>query len=167
MAVSLRTWATPLTAGVFVVMAVTGGLMFFHLDTGLNKSAHEWLGWLMVAAVLAHGWLHWPSLRRYLTASRTAQLTLGVALAVLVGSFFVGGGKAAGGSPPVLAIQAIGRAPLVSVAPLTGKSLAQVQRELGSMGLDAADAHASLNQLTGGDRARLGQAVRKLFAPAG
>lgn len=50
-----REWATPVTVGVFVVMAATGLLMFFHLDIGLNKAAHEWLGWLMVAAVAAHG----------------------------------------------------------------------------------------------------------------
>lgn len=40
-----RNWATPLTIGSFLLMAVTGLLMFFHLDTGLNKAAHEWLGW--------------------------------------------------------------------------------------------------------------------------
>lgn len=44
-----REWATPLTIGIFTLMAVTGILMFFHLDKGLNKTAHEWLGWLLVA----------------------------------------------------------------------------------------------------------------------
>ena len=39
-----RDWATPLTAGAFIVLAVTGLLMFFHLDRGLNHLAHEWLG---------------------------------------------------------------------------------------------------------------------------
>ena len=49
-----RPWITPLVIGTFALMAVTGSLMFFHLDTGLNKTAHEWLGWAMVAAVLLH-----------------------------------------------------------------------------------------------------------------
>jgi Domain of unknown function (DUF4405) len=161
---ALRTWATPLTAGLFIIMAITGGLMFFHLDTGLNKAAHEWLGWGMLAAVVAHLGLHWRSLQRQLTLSRPAQFTLALSLLVLAGSFF-GGQRAEGASPPGLAIQAIARAPLTSVAPLTGKSLAQVQRELAGMGLDAANAERSLNELTGHDRARLGQAVRTLFAP--
>ena len=38
-----REWATPLTIGAFGLMSVTGMLMFFHLDTGFNKLAHEWL----------------------------------------------------------------------------------------------------------------------------
>lgn len=41
---SLRKWATPLTIGSFLLMGVTGILMFFHLDIGLNKLAHEWAG---------------------------------------------------------------------------------------------------------------------------
>jgi len=49
-----RSWATPLTIGAFFLMSVTGILMFFHLDTGLAKPAHEWLGWAMVAGVFAH-----------------------------------------------------------------------------------------------------------------
>jgi hypothetical protein len=50
-------WATPLTIGTFTLMAVTGMLMFFHADIGLNKTAHEWLGWVMIAS---------PSCRRQL-----------------------------------------------------------------------------------------------------
>ncbi|EWS63204.1 hypothetical protein Y695_03563 [Hydrogenophaga sp. T4] len=40
-----RPWITPLVMGSFALSAVTGVLMFFHLDTGLNKAAHEcWAG---------------------------------------------------------------------------------------------------------------------------
>lgn len=158
----LRTWATPLTAAAFVIMAVTGVLMFFHLDVGLNKQVHEWLGWLMVVAVLAHGWLHWPSLRRYLTASRSAQATLAVALLVL-GASFVVSGEQEGAPPPVLAMQAISRAPLKDVATLAGKPFAQVQHELAAAGLPVRDEAQTLQQLTGGDRSKFGQAMRKLF----
>ena len=36
-----RDWATPLTIGAFGLLAVTGVLMFFHPDSGLNKAVHE------------------------------------------------------------------------------------------------------------------------------
>ncbi len=49
-----RQWVTPLVAGSFLLMGVTGILMFFHWDTGLNKTVHEWLGWAMVVAVALH-----------------------------------------------------------------------------------------------------------------
>ena len=39
-----RQWTTPLVAGSFLLMGATGILMFFHWDTGLNKTVHEWLG---------------------------------------------------------------------------------------------------------------------------
>ena len=38
-----KTWAGPLMIGSFVVMAVTGILMFLHLNIGAMKLAHEWL----------------------------------------------------------------------------------------------------------------------------
>lgn len=37
----LKTWAGPLTIGSFVVIAGTGILMFFHLNVGVVKLAHE------------------------------------------------------------------------------------------------------------------------------
>ncbi|WP_088281091.1 DUF4405 domain-containing protein [Ideonella sp. A 288] len=159
-----REWATPVTVGVFVVMAVTGLLMFFHLDMGLNKAAHEWLGWLMVAAVAAHGWANWPSLRRHITASRRAQLVLGVSTVALAASFVVSGSD--GPSPPLLAMQAIGRAPLKVAAPLAGKTLAQAQADLAAAGLPMADGDRSLQDLSGGDRRKMGLAVRTLLASA-
>ena len=60
-------------------------LVFFHLDSGLNKTAHEWLGWLLVAAVVAHASVNWVSLRRYLLNSRRAQGVLVVSALVLAG----------------------------------------------------------------------------------
>ena len=161
-----REWATPVTAGVFVVMAVTGVLMFFHLDVGLNKLAHEWLGWGMVAAVAAHGVANWPALRRYLVASRKAQALLGVAVAVLTASFFVGGGEPEA-SPPLLTLQAIAAAPLKDVAPIAHKPLAQLQAELAAAGLPATDGEQTLAKLTGGDRAKMGRAVRVVFGAKG
>jgi hypothetical protein len=36
-----REWVTPIAAGAFLISAVTGVLIFFHVDSGLNKVAHE------------------------------------------------------------------------------------------------------------------------------
>lgn len=161
-----REWATPATIGAFALMAVTGVLMFFHLDTGLNKAAHEWFGWAMVAAVAAHGAANWLAFKRYLTGSRKAQVLIGVFVLVLGASFFVQGGGE-GASPPVLAMQAVGRAPLRQVAPLAGKSFEQAQAELKAAGITVRDGDQSLHDATGGQRGELGRAVRVLFgAPA-
>ena len=34
---TLRSWATPLVIATFLAAGVTGILMFFHLDVGVNK----------------------------------------------------------------------------------------------------------------------------------
>ena len=36
-----REWITPITAGAFLLSAVTGILIFFHIGTGLNKFGQE------------------------------------------------------------------------------------------------------------------------------
>lgn len=41
--------------------------MFFHLDSGLNKTAHEWLSWAMVIGVTLHVLLNMPAFKRYFT----------------------------------------------------------------------------------------------------
>ncbi|NBW51152.1 MAG: DUF4405 domain-containing protein, partial [Betaproteobacteria bacterium] len=49
-----RPWITPAVIGSFTLLSVTGILMFFHLDSGLNKLAHEWLSWIFVIVVVLH-----------------------------------------------------------------------------------------------------------------
>lgn len=54
----LRAWVTPLTIGTFIVSATTGVLLFFHLNIGLTKFAHEWLGWLLLFGVGFHAFVN-------------------------------------------------------------------------------------------------------------
>jgi hypothetical protein len=61
----LKTWAGPLTIASFVVIAVTGILMFFHLDFGLMKGVHEWIGWLLVIGAVAHLVVNWRPFLAY------------------------------------------------------------------------------------------------------
>ena len=51
-------WLTPCLLGTFVLTSLTGVLLFFHLDLGLVKPAHEWIGWIMLALGLAHLLVH-------------------------------------------------------------------------------------------------------------
>lgn len=51
---SLRTWSTPLTIGSFVLMAVTGVMMFFDLVPGYVSFAHEWFSWLFLLGAGGH-----------------------------------------------------------------------------------------------------------------
>mgnify|MGYP006339522549 CR=1 FL=1 len=49
-----RDWITPITMGAFGLLAATGVLMFFHIDSGLNEAVHEWLSWVLLGGVALH-----------------------------------------------------------------------------------------------------------------
>ena len=159
-----RDWATPLTLASFGLMAVTGVLMFFHLDRGLNKVAHEWLGWVMVGGVALHGTANWPALRRHLQDSTRGRAIAAAGLLVLAGSFVtLPGGRQERGSPPQLAIRALTQAPLSQVAPLTGRSVAQLRAELAAAGIEVASPDDSVASATGDSRERTGRALGVMF----
>lgn len=158
-----KEWATPLTIGSFVLIAATGVLMFFHLDTGLNKVAHEWLGWVMLAAVALHGAQHLKSLKRHFTRPGALAL-IGVFVSLLAASFISPPGKP--DKPPhILAAQAVLDAPIDQVAALAGKDTPTLLAQLQSAGIPAA-ADKSLRAASGTERDRQMKALGIVFAHA-
>lgn len=155
----MRKWATPLTMGVFVLMAVTGILMFFHLDMGLNKAAHEWLGWVMVAGVGAHLAVNSRAFLQHLKKP-LARGIMGAMVAVLALSFVPLAG--AGGSPVSKVMQAVGQADVGTVIALSGQETEAGLARLAEAGFGA-DAETPMRALTGGDRGVQAQVIGLLF----
>ncbi|SCM75725.1 conserved membrane hypothetical protein [uncultured Pleomorphomonas sp.] len=62
----LRRWATPLVIGAFLLMAVTGILMFFEIDVGLVAVAHQWFSWIFLIGAGGHLVLNVRSFRNHL-----------------------------------------------------------------------------------------------------
>lgn len=148
-----RHWATPLTIGAFLLMAVTGLLMFFHLDQGLNKVAHEWLGWAMVVAVVLHVIPNWPAFKRHLTQP-TGRALIGVFVLLLALSFVNLGGSAGqepGFAPPV---RAMAQAPLSALAPVLKLSPDQLRERLAAAGIASQSDAQTLAELVGPDLRR-------------
>lgn len=146
---TFRESATPLTIGSFLIIAVTGILMFFHLDSGLNKVAHEWLGWAMLVAVGLHSSVHFKSFSRYFTRPR-AVAVIGASVVLLAASFISPAGKES--KPPhILAAQAVLDAPIRLVADMTGRESETIVRELQSAGFTA-NADSSLRNVAGKSR---------------
>lgn len=63
---TVRTWATPLTIGAFLLMAATGILMFFGWNTGLTTVAHQWLSWFFLLSAGGHIAANWRPFRNHL-----------------------------------------------------------------------------------------------------
>jgi hypothetical protein len=165
MATISREWATPLTIGAFSLMSVTGLLMFFHAETGMNKLAHEWVGLVMVAGVAAHAIANWAAFKRYFLSGYLGRGLIALGLVALAGSFFsLPGGKRL--PPPAIAMKAVVSAPLAKVAPLSGRSTEQAIADLATAGVHVATGDMSIEKATSGDRELQGKAIAVLFSKA-
>ena len=161
-----RQWATPLTIGGFLLIAVTGVLMFFHLTPGLTRQAHEWLGWALIAAVALHALANAPAFLRYLQRAGSPRRIVGASVVLLLACLLLPAPPQS--SPPALVMGAIADAPLTQTAALAGKSVDEARSALAAAGIAVDDGQQSLRAATGGNRAQIGLAVRVLFdkAPA-
>ena len=145
-----RPWITPVVIGAFLLSAVTGVLMFFHLDSGLNKTAHEWLSWAMVIGVSLHVLLHMPAFKRYFSQT-PGRFVMGAFALVLALSFIPAGGSA--GSEPGFAppVRALAKAPITVLAQVAGTSTDDVRAKLQAQGLTVTSDQQSVADLVGPD----------------
>ena len=145
----LRAYATPLTIGTFLNMGATGILLFFHTNTTLNKVVHEYVGLVMVAAVILHVVLNWRAFQTYF--KRPVALTLMGASAVMLAASFVSLGEETGGTRPDLAVlQMVSSASLTDLAPIMGTDAADLVARLAEQGVTATP-DQTLIDLSNGD----------------
>lgn len=145
---TLRTWATPLTIGAFLLISVTGVLMFFHLELGLSKVVHEWLGWALVFGVAAHLWLNQRAFSTYFKRPAAVAI-MGTSAALLVASLLIPASE--GASVPVRQVLgSLTKAPISALAVVAGKDEASLLAALGTAH-PGATANQSLSDLADGD----------------
>ena len=156
-----RDWATPLTIATFTVIAVTGGLMFFHLDSGLNKVVHEWLSWLLGAGVVLHVIANLAGFRRYLSMPR-ARWAIGGGLLVLALSFVSLGSTS---EPPfAVPLKALAAAPVPVLAQVAGVNAAEMHVRLRDAGLTTSGDADSVQALVGTDLRRQVGVLRQVLS---
>jgi len=155
-----RDWVTPLVMGSFGLLAVTGILMFFHADSGLNKLAHEWLSGLLVAAVLGHAVVNFGAVKRHFAATRT-RVIAGAFVVLLAASFVPLGGS---GTPPFAApVDALARAPLPVLAQVAGQPAEQVRDKLAAQGVVLDATTSTVSDAVGGDLRREVRVLNAVF----
>lgn len=82
----IRAWATPLTIGAFGLSAITGVMIFFRLEVGLVKVAHEWFSWFLVLGGLLHVIGSWQSFVQHFSKP-AGKIIIGVFSLLIVASF--------------------------------------------------------------------------------
>lgn len=154
----LRRYATAMTVVLFVIAAVTGVLMFFHLGGHTLTGLHEWLGLLFVAASLLHVTRNWGGFVKVAKTRRTWVLS-GLA-AIVAAGFLAAPQSQEGGNPVTALIQATEKAPISAVAPVLGMPVEELVTRLKIAGVTVAGPEQSLSQIAGAQ----GTDVRRLFA---
>ena len=81
---SKRDLATSLTTFTFLVMGVSGIMMFFHFFDDYVKELHEILGLFFVAVVLFHVFYNFKSMKNYFTKKIFAFSALAISIVSLV-----------------------------------------------------------------------------------
>lgn len=138
----LRAWVTPITIGSFLLLGVTGILMFFKVAGGLVVVAHEWLSPIFVVAAGLHIWLNWGPVRACLTRARGIVI-VGLFAALLVfsivpfrGADEMGHGHGHGQRAVAMrATELVLDARVSTVAELTGRTPQEVRDRLGRAGI--------------------------------
>ena len=63
-----RELATSFTTFLFLVIAITGILMFFHILDKYTKQMHEILGLAFIVVVILHVFFNWKSMKNYFSS---------------------------------------------------------------------------------------------------
>lgn len=160
----LRSWATPLVVGSFLLMGVTGVLMFFHLETTTMKLVHEWAGFVLVAGAVAHLALNWRAFTTYFKRPLARGImALGV---VVLGLTFVPGiipGATEGaGLGPRVVMEAMGNARIEVLAELAGKTPETLLAQLQAAGIEGAAVGKTAKAVAGGN----GEMLREILNTA-
>lgn len=161
---TLRAWATPLVIGAFLVMAASGSLMFFHLDTATMKLFHEWAGLVMVVGGIAHLILNWRAFTCYLKRPLASGImALGVVvLGLTLVPNLIPGVVAGAGLGPKVVMEAMGNARIATLAELSGKPVEALLADLGAAGFTNIDPAATVMATAAGD----GGKMRSILAVA-
>lgn len=142
-----RSWATPLTAGSFIVLAVTGLLMFFHLDRGLNHLAHEWIGWLLVVGVACHVAANFFGIKKHLAGNIGKAVV--IAFMLILALSFVQPEEQK--RPPGWAqpVKALSFMPINELAIVANMSVDEIRDRLTEAGLNPTSDQQSIKDLVG------------------
>lgn len=140
----LKSWATPLAASSFIILAVTGILMFFKIETGLIKPFHEWLSWAMIAGVLLHTLVNWKQFTGYF--SRIPALAI-IGAGLLITLFSVFTPVKQEQNPRMKMTRAIMSSKLDTVAEVAGSDGAAMTAKLQQKGIFVGDVNMTIRQI--------------------
>ena len=134
-AFTLRSWSTPLTIGIFLLMSITGVLMFFEWNIGLVTQVHQWFSWLFLFAAGAHIITNFRPFKNHLS-SNWGRTSVTIFAILLTGSLFTWG--IITGTQLIWPVEvALVHAPLTKLADLTNTTTDDILKRMKDKGITA------------------------------
>lgn len=106
---NIRDVATSYTTLVFLVVGISGVMMFFKFNDMLVKELHEILGLVFVVAALLHVFVNWKSMKTYFSKKTFIVASI---ITLAVSSVFIYQSSDKGDNPKMVMIQKVLDAPL-------------------------------------------------------
>ncbi len=163
---NMREWATPVTIGAFLISGLTGVLIFFHINFGLIRGAHEWLSWFLVLGVIFHVWLNWKAFARYFSKRMGVGIMALFAVLTIISLIPFGGSSGPnrrGGPPFAKAANALAEAPLTTVALVAKQEPADLLNKLKAQGLNVTSDQQTIKAIAESNKKNEMQILGMLF----
>lgn len=140
--ITIKKTTTSLTIGAFIVVSITGMLLFFDLAAGSIRATHEWMSLLFVLSGLLHVYSHKKALfnyfsNKYLIIIFTVLLSGGLLFISSFNDIYASGA----------AYKKLINAKLEHLAPIFNANAQEIDVKLKNMGLTLKSRDQSLNDV--------------------
>ncbi|MDD3591746.1 MAG: DUF4405 domain-containing protein [Sulfurovum sp.] len=122
-----RELATSFTATLFLIMGITGVMMYFHILDAFTKNMHEILGLAFVAVVVFHVFYNGNSMKHYFSKKVFVSAVM-ITLVTAMG--FIATASSQGENPKKIIIEAVLASPIEDAVGILGSDMETVERKL-------------------------------------
>lgn len=159
-------YGTPLTAGLFIVSAVSGVALYFGWSPGLFHEMHEVLSLVLLLPFVLHLWRNW---RPFLNYFRHKAMPIALVASLAAAAVFAYGASASGrsgGNPAMALVAAAQEAPLETLAPVLKLDGATAVKRLDDAGFGPVAPTDTLAAIAARSGHSAFELIAKLTAPA-
>lgn len=143
--IKFRKWSTPITIGSFIIVGVSGILMFFKIRFGLLTVAHEWISIVLVIGSIFHIAGNFDAFKRYFKKP-VSLAAISIITLIGIAAFAVPGNSHE--RKPILDLtEKMQNISLTLAAQITETDPGSIQTHLKSHGLDVLDANLTINEI--------------------
>jgi len=134
--------STSLTIGAFIVVSITGLLLFFEISTGSIRATHEWMSLFFALTGLLHIYSHQKIFFRYFSNKYLYLILLGLILGGVLFALSFNDIYSSGA-----AFEKITNARIVHLAPIFDTSPDELVLKLKKAGVSTVSTELSLNEI--------------------